>query len=176
MTKAEGLPLVAAVLLCLLAMRKPTATSLVAPSIVLAAWLPLVRFYSEAWDRLLYGQRTDGDGAPPWERAKSPVAGRLDNGIDDFSPLRWGLLVPACLITALIARRLDARLGLTTVLQLLLFVVVYDVAGSHQGGGLDDFMAKNVDRILITPLGILALSVGLGSREASSSAGATPQV
>ena len=40
LTKAEGLPLVAAVLLCLLATRKPTVTSLVAPTIVLAAWLP----------------------------------------------------------------------------------------------------------------------------------------
>ena len=67
-------------------------------------------------------------------------------------------------------------MAVTTVLQLLLFVAVYDVAGSHQGGGLDDFMAKNVDRILITPLGILALSVGLGSRATSSPPVATPQV
>jgi hypothetical protein len=97
-------------------------------------------------------------------------------GSASFSPSRWGLLVPACLITALVARRLDPRLGAATVLQLTLFAAVYDVAGSHQGGALEDFMAKNVERILITPLGVLALSVGLGSREASSPASATPQV
>ena len=176
LTKAEGLPLVAAVLLCLLAMRKPTVTALLAPTIVLAAWLPWFVF-------------TQRHGIASYMVSVPMVTALLLGNVPShlpqvawimgstiFSPLRWGLLVPACLITALIARRLDARLGLTTVLQLLLFLVVYDVAGSHQGGGLDHFMAKNVDRILITPLGILALSVGLGSRATSSPPVATPQV
>jgi len=61
------------------------------------------------------------------------------------------------------------------VLQLTLFAALYDVAGSNQGGALEHFMYRNVDRILITPLGVLALSVGLGSQETWSRASANRQ-
>jgi hypothetical protein len=176
LTKAEGLPLVAAVLLCLLATRKPSAIAVLGPSIVLAAWVPWFVFTQR---RGLTSDMVSVSMVTALFLGKVPshlpqVAWIMGSAI--FSPFRWGLLVPACLITVLAARRLDARLGAATVLQLMLFAAVYDVAGSHQGGALEHFMARNVDRILITPLGVLALSVGLGSREASSPASATPQV
>jgi hypothetical protein len=176
LTKAEGLPLVAAVLLCLLATRKPSAIAALAPAIVLAAWLPWLVFTQRHGlgsdmvtvpmvTALLFGQVPSHLPQVAWIM-----------GSATFSPSRWGLLVPACLITALAARRMDARLGVAAVLQLLVFAAVFDVAGSHQGGSLEHFMARNVERILITPLGVLALSVGLVSRETSSPAGDTAPV
>jgi hypothetical protein len=176
LTKAEGLPLVAAVLLCLLATRKPSAIALLAPSVVLAAWLPWFVFTQRHGltsnmvsvsmvTALLLGKVPSHLPQVAWIMGSASV-----------SPFQWGLLVPACLITALVARRLDSRLGAAAVLQVTLFAAVFDVAGSHQGGSLEDFMAKNVERILITPLGVLALSVGLGSPETSSPAGATSQL
>ena len=61
-------------------------------------------------------------------------------GIQLFSPFRWGgLSLRACFIV-LLARRVDARLGLAALLQLALFAAVYDAAGSSQSGTLADFM------------------------------------
>jgi hypothetical protein len=175
LTKAEGLPLVAAVLLCLLATRKPSAIALLAPSIVLAAWLPWFVFTQR------HGITSDMVSV---SMVTALLLGKVPShlpqvawiiGSATFSPIRWGLLVPACLITALAARRMDPRLGVAAVLQLTLFAALYDVAGSNQGGALEHFMYRNVDRILITPLGVLALSVGLGSQETCSRVSATRQ-
>ena len=45
-------------------------------------------------------------------------------------------------------------------MQLALFAAVYYVTGSYMP--IEAFIQSNVDRVLITPLGVLALSVGLG--------------
>jgi hypothetical protein len=176
LTKAEGLPLVAVILSCLLLTKKPNANWLLAPSMVLAAWLPWFAFTQ------LHGI---ADGMVSVSAVMALLQGQLPSRLPEivwimattiFLPARWGVLVPACLITAVVARRLVPRLGAATLLQLALFAAVYDVTWYYQGAALEHFMATNVERILITPLGVLALSVGLGSRETSSPASATPRV
>jgi len=106
LTKAEGLPLVAAVLLCLLATRKPRAIALLAPSIVLAVWLPWFVFTQR------HGIASDMVSV---SMVTALLLGKVPShlpqvawimGSATFSPIRWGLLVPACLITALAARRM----------------------------------------------------------------------
>ena len=165
LTKSEGTPLVAIILLSLLFTRKPNVVSGVAPAMVFVAALPWFMF---ARMHGLRGDLVDLSTVTSWIRGEAP--GQLSQvvsimGHELFSPFRWGVLVPACLLAALLARRVDARLGLAALLQLALFAAVYDAAGSSQSGTLEEFMRHNVHRILIAPLGILALSVALGSSE-----------
>jgi hypothetical protein len=162
LTKSEGTPLVGIIILALLVTRKPSAVLALSPVIVIVAGLPWFIF---ARLHSLSGNVVDLPTVTSLIRGET--AGDLSQivaimGYEMFSPFRWGVLVPACIVTALLARRLDARLGLAALLQVALFAVVYEAVGSNQGGSLEHFMARNVHRILITPLAVLALSVGLG--------------
>jgi len=169
LTKAEGTPLVAIVLLSLLVARKPSALSALAPAIVIVARVPWWLFTQ------MHGLSSSMVSVSyVMSLILGEVPGRLPEilsrmGYVMCSPFLWGLLVPACVVTALLARRLDPRLGVAAVLQLALFAAVYDVSWYYQGTSLEDFMRTNVHRILITPLGVLALSVGLGSWESVAS-------
>ena len=140
LTKSEGTPLVAIILLSLLFTRRPNLVSGVAPALVFVAALPWFMF---ARMHGLRGDLVDWSTVTSWIRGEAP--GQLLHvvsimGQELFSPFRWGVLVPACLLAALLARRVDARLGLAALLQLALFAAVYDAAGSSQGGTLVEFM------------------------------------
>ena len=174
--KAEGLPLVAVTLPCVLVTRKPSASLLIAPSIVAAAWLPWFVF------TLVHGTAAGGMVTVPAVTAllHGTVPSRLTEivwimGQAIFYPVRWGLLAPACLVTGLIGRRVAPRLGAATLLQLALLAAVYDITWYYQGTPLEHFMATNVERIIIGPLGVLALAVGLGPWESPRPA-AVPSV
>jgi len=165
LTKSEGTPLVAIILLSLLFTRRPNLVSGVAPALVFVAALPWFMF---ARMHGLRGDLVDWSTVTSWIRGDAP--GQMLHvvsimGQELFSPFRWGVLVPACLLAALLARRVDARLGLAALLLLALFAAVYHAAGSSQSGTLEEFMRHNAHRILITPLGILALAVALGWSE-----------
>jgi hypothetical protein len=165
LTKSEGTPLVGIILLSLLFTRKPNLVSGVAPALVFVAalpWFMFARMYG------LRGDLVDWSTMTSWIRGDAP--GELFQVVsimaqEVWSPFRWGGLVPACLLAALLARRIDGRVGLAALLQLALFAAVYHAAGSSQSGTLEEFMRHNAHRILITPLGILALSVALGWSE-----------
>ena len=166
LTKSEGAPLVAIIFLSLLVTRKPSAVLALSPVIVIVASLPWFIFTR------MHGLTCQlGDSSTAASLTLGDVPGRLAQivgvmGWVMLSPFRWGLLVPACLVTGLLARRLDYRLGLATFLQLVLFAAVYVAISLNHGTPIEHFikyfMHTNVDRILITPLGILAVAVGLG--------------
>jgi hypothetical protein len=165
LTKSEGTPLVGIVLLSLLFTRKPTAVSGIAPAMVFIAALPWFIF---AKMHGLRGDLVDVSTVTSWIRGEAPdhlsqVVSIMAQEV--LSPFRWGVLVPACLLAALLARRIELRVGLAALLQLALFAAVYHASGSFQSGTLEEFMHHNAHRILITPLGILALSVALGASE-----------
>ncbi len=169
LTKSEGTPLVAIVLLCLLVTRKPTPALLLGPVIVIVARLPWFLFTQ------MHGLSNHMINLAAMKSLMlGKVSWRLPQivstmGTVMFSPFRWGLLVPACLVTALLARRVDARLAVSALLQLALFLAIYQATWAFQGSTLEAFLGSNVDRVLITPLGVLALSVGLGWRESVAS-------
>ena len=173
LTKSEGAPLVAIVLLCVLTRRNVSRSLALSPAIVLLAMLPWLLFTQR------HGLTNHMITAPV---VKSLLTGAhlpqlpevlSTMGHAMFSPSRWGLLVPGCLIVALITRAVDVRLALAAFLQLAMFAAVYHAAGPNQGISLHDFMRSNVDRILMAPLGTLALAVALGSRRARSVFAAT---
>jgi len=168
LTKSEGPPLVAMVLLCLLIRSRPSLVLGVGPAIVALAMMPWLLFTH------LHGLTNHMVTGPV---VKSFLTGThlpelpqvfWTMGSAMFSPFRWGILVPGCLIGALLGRAIDARLALAAVLQLAVFAAVYNAAGSNQGITLDDFMRSNVDRILIAPLGTLVLAVALGLRRSGT--------
>jgi hypothetical protein len=64
-------------------------------------------------------------------------------------------------VTAILARRIDPRLGVAAMLALIMFIAVYQATWSFQGSTLEAFINSNVDRVLIAPLGVLALAVAL---------------
>jgi hypothetical protein len=164
LTKSEGAPLVAIVLLSLLVTRKPMPILALAPAMVIVARLPWFVFTQmHGLANQMIGLSTMRSlilGKVPWRLPQ--IASEMGTVL--FSPLRWGLLVPACLLAVLLARRSDTRLAVAASLQLVLFVAVYQATWYLQGSTLEAFLRSNVDRVLITPLGVLALSVGLGSR------------
>ncbi len=115
LTKTEGTPLVAIVLLCLLVTRKRSALLAIGPAIVIAAQLPWWLFTQ------IHGLTNQMISI---SSVTSLMLGKVPEGLPQilskmgyvmFSPFRWGLLVPACVLTALLARRLDARLGVAVV-------------------------------------------------------------
>lgn len=175
LTKSEGTPLVGIVLLCLLFTKKPRAVLALAPIVVVAARLPWFIF-------------TEMHGLTNHILTSTAVVdlmlGRVPIRVveivstmaaEALSPLRWGLLVPGCLVVGALARRLDIRLAVAASMQFALFAAAYAASWPYQGTPLGDFMATNVDRILITPLGVLALAVALGgSRWAVSSESEVP--
>lgn len=162
LTKPEGTPLVGIVLLCLLFTKRPSAVLALAPAIVAAARLPWFIFTQS------HGLTNHIVTLPALvDLLLGRVPIRLVEIVstmaaEALSPLRWGLLVPGCLVAWALARRLDTRLAVAALLQFALFAVVYAASWRYQGTPLEDFMATNVDRILITPLGVLALAVALG--------------
>ncbi len=162
LTKSEGAPLAAIVLLCLIATRERRVVLALAPAIVVVARLPWFLFTQ------LHGVSSQMINATT---VKALVSGDAVRHLPEivftlafamFSPVQWGLLVPGCLAAALLARRIDRRLAAATVLQLALFAAVYEATWSFQGTPLDVFMRSNVSRVLIAPLGLLALAVALG--------------
>jgi hypothetical protein len=86
-----------------------------------------------------------------------------------MSPLRWGILVPACILTAGLVRAIDGRLSVAALLAFVLFVVVYQATWSFQGSALESFVLSNVHRVLIAPIGLLALSVATVAEEPGTS-------
>jgi hypothetical protein len=170
LTKSEGTPLVGIVLLCLLFTKKPTTVLALGPIVVAAARLPWFIFTQ------MHGLTNHIVTSPA---VVDLILGRVPIRLveiistmaaEAFSPLRWGLLVPGCVVAWALARRLDVRLAVAALLQFALFAAAYAASWPSQGTPLEDFMATNVDRILITPLGVLALAVALGgSRWAVSS-------
>jgi hypothetical protein len=162
LTKSEGAPLVGVVLVCLLFTKEPRAVLAISPIIVVAARLPWLVF-------------TAMNGLTNHIVTLSAVADLLVGRVpirlveiisamvaEALSPIRWGLLVPGCFVVAMLARRLDVRLAVAAFLQFALFATVYAASWPAQGMLLEDFMASNLDRILITPLGVFALAVALG--------------
>jgi hypothetical protein len=162
LTKSEGTPLVGIVLLCLLFTKKPKAVLAIGPIIVAAARLPWFVFTE------VHGLTNHILTVPA---IADLISGRVPIPImeifstmaaEALSPLRWGLLVPGCFVAVGLARRLDVRLAVAAFLQFALFAMVYAASWPFQGTPLEDFMASNVDRVLIAPLGVLALAVALG--------------
>jgi hypothetical protein len=162
LTKSEGTPLVGIVLLCLLFTKKPRAVLALGPIIVVAARLPWFVFAE------MHGLTNHILTLP---LIADLISGRIPirpveivstMAAEAFSPLLWGLLVPGCIVAVVLARRLDVRLAVAALLQFVLFAVVYAATWPSQGTPLEDFMASNVDRVLITPLGVLALAVAIG--------------
>ena len=105
LTKSEGTPLVAIILLSLLFTRRPNLVSGVAPALVFVAALPWFMF---ARMHGLRGDLVDWSTVTSWIRGEAP--GQMLHvvsimGQELFSPFRWGVLVPACLLAALLARR-----------------------------------------------------------------------
>jgi hypothetical protein len=161
LTKSEGAPLVVIVLACLLVTRKPSAVLALAPAIVIAARLPWFLFTQA------HGLTNEMINSAT---IRSLVHGQVPMRVPQitftmasvtFSPVRWGLLVPACVVTAVLVRRIDARLGVATLLAFVMFAAVYQATWALQGSTLEAFVNSNVDRVLIAPLGVLALAVGL---------------
>jgi hypothetical protein len=165
MTKAEGTPLVAIVLLCLLVTRRPAWVLALAPSIVILARLPWWLFTRAHG----LGNEHVSSLSSYWP---SLAAGEVDvrlNAIgvamllEMLNPTRWGVLVPGCIAAVFLARRLEVRLAAAALLQLALFAGVYEITWSNQGMPLESFMAMNAHRVLLAPLGLLALSVGVAA-------------
>jgi hypothetical protein len=160
LTKSEGVPLVVIVLASLLLSRRPRPVLAVAPAIVIAARLPWFVFTQ------VHGLTNEMINS---ETVRSLILGQTPMRVPQIafamgsvmlSPIRWGLLVPACILSAALVRRIDTRLGIAALLGFVMFVVVYQATWFFQGSTLEAFVNSNVDRVLIAPLGILALSVG----------------
>ena len=165
LTKAEGTALVGIVLVCLLATRRPTPILALAPVIVIAARLPWWLFTRAHG---LTNEHVVSLSAYVTSLASGEVHVRLPEIgaamlLEMFVPFRWGLLLPGCVAVAWVARRLDGRLAAAGLLQLALFAAVYEVTWSHQGMLLEAFMGMNAHRVLMAPLGVIALAVGLGA-------------
>ena len=161
LTKTEGLPLVAIVLACLLVTRRLSPVLALGPAIVVALRLPWFLFtqmHSLSNEMINAATISSllGGGSPQRLPQISFTMGSVM-----LSPARWGLLVPACVVTAILARRIDPRLGVATMLALVMFIAVYQATWSFQGSTLEAFINSNVDRVLIAPLGVLALAVAL---------------
>ncbi len=159
LTKAEGAPLALIVLVSLLVTTTPTAVLGIGPAIVVAARLPWFIFTQA------HGLTND--------MINSTIVAALISGDVPFrvpqivvtmasvmvSPLRWGVLVPACVLAAVVVRAIDARLAVAALLGFVFFVVVYQATWSFQGSTLEAFVESNVHRVLIAPIGLLTLSV-----------------
>jgi hypothetical protein len=174
LTKAEGVPLAAIVLACLLITRRPKAVLVIAPTIVVAARLPWFVFTqlhgltNEMINPTIVRSLILGEVPQRWNEIA------LTMGSAILSPVRWALLVPACILAAVLLRSIDARLAVAAVLGFILFAAVYQATWSFQGSTIEAFVQSNVDRVVIAPLGLLALSVGAASGKPVGTASGKP--
>jgi hypothetical protein len=154
--KNEGLPLVAVILACLLLGRSLHPRLLVAPAVVLCLflpWLVFTRLNQLATDIIVERRSIIAELG-----TRIPlIAGRMTSAM--LSPMLWGMLTPGALATMASRRRVDVRLAAAAVLTLLPFVGIYLVTPYD----LPFHLTVSVHRVLITPIGLLALAAGVSA-------------
>jgi hypothetical protein len=169
LTKTEGLPLAAIVLVCLLVRAGHGWLAVIAPLVAAGLRLPWVVFTRvHGLDNHMIGLGSFNAELLAKVPDRLPVIWSL-MGQTAVSPFLWGLLTPACLVAIVVSRRGNWRLGTATVLAVLLFTAVYAL-WPYRSWALADYMTVNVDRVLISCLGLLALAASLPGRRQRPSA------
>lgn len=163
LTKTEGLPLAAIVLVCLLIRAGHGRLALLAPLVAAGLRVPWVVFtQTHSLDNHMIGL-----GSFTAELL-AKVPDRLPliwSTIGQYavSPFLWGVLAPACIAAIIVTRNVSWRLAAATVLAVLLFTTVYAL-WPYRSWPLESYMTVNVDRVLSSCLGLLALTAALSER------------
>jgi hypothetical protein len=154
LTKNEGLPVVLIILVCVLSGARPTWAHLIAPGLLAVTMVPWGLFTHA------HGLVTDVVAY------RTPVLSGVQRlptiaaviGLEALSPMRWGLLLPACLAAVLVGRRLQARIAVAAIVVMIPFVIVYMTTPYD----LSFHLSSSAHRVIMTPLGLFALAVALG--------------
>ena len=168
LTKTEGLPLATIVLVCLLLRSRRGRLTLIAPLVAAALRLPWILFTQvHGLDNHMIGAASFSTEVLAKVPGRLPVIGSLMVRYA-FSPLLWGVLTPACIAAIAVTRKGSWRLLAATGMALLLFTAVYAL-WPYRSWALDDYMTVNVDRVLISCLGLFTLAASLADRPSASS-------
>lgn len=161
LTKAEGLPLAAIVLVSLLVWAGHGRLAWIAPAVAAGLRLPWLLWttFQGVGNHMIIPERSFSLEVLSQLPERIPLIwGTM--GSWGLTPLRWGLLVPACVVAIVLGRRAEWRLVAAAVLAVLLFTSVYAL-WPYRSWALEDYMTVNVDRVLISCLGLLALAAAL---------------
>lgn len=170
LTKAEGLPLVAIVLVCVLVGRGLGPRAWLAPAVALGLRLPWLAWTTfQGIGNHMITERSFSAEVLSLVPGRIPLIWSIMVP-EALTPVRWALLVPACVAAIVVVRRVEPRLLVAVVLSLLLWTTVYAL-WPERSWALESYMTVNVDRLLISSLGLLALAASLlpaGARDSAS--------
>lgn len=161
LTKDEGLLFALIVVGSVMIGRRPRRLLATAP-IVIAAWLPwflfikmhrLSNYVANSSTLLSFLGKVTGR-TPPILKSMT---------IELLSPVRWGLLVPACLLLVVLHRAVVPRLGIAVLLGLSAVVVIYVLTPFD----LAAHLATSLNRVLIAPVGLVAVAATFRNPEVS---------